>query len=93
MEYSKITGKDQITLPKAVRERLDVQRGDTIGFELRRIDGKDVVVVEPVRTRDALAWFGALRPARPVDPLVETREGERALAKKVVQSRHERRAR
>ncbi len=32
MELAKITSKEQTTIPKAVRERLDIHAGDLLGF-------------------------------------------------------------
>jgi len=32
---SKITGKGQVTIPKAIRETLDIEEGDYISYEVR----------------------------------------------------------
>ncbi len=45
--WSKITGKGQITVPKAVRETLAVQPGDRISFVIRE-DGTVTVEAESV---------------------------------------------
>ena len=46
METAKITSKGQITIPKKVRELLDVESGDWLAFEL---DGESGVRAIPVR--------------------------------------------
>lgn len=35
MLTSKITGKGQVTIPKAIRETLDIEEGDYISYEVR----------------------------------------------------------
>jgi AbrB family looped-hinge helix DNA binding protein len=56
MNESKMTTKGQITIPKAVRERLNLEVGDTVYFDVRD-DGSVVLVArnEPVE-----ALFGLL---------------------------------
>ena len=46
METAKITTKGQITIPKKIRELLDVESGDRLAFEL---DGGSGVRAIPVR--------------------------------------------
>lgn len=41
MEYSTLSSKGQVTIPKAVREALAVAAGDTIAYEVR---GAEVIV-------------------------------------------------
>ena len=43
MLTSKITSKGQVTLPKQIRERLQVQPGDTLAYELQA-SGSGVLV-------------------------------------------------
>ena len=55
MNTSKITSKGQITVPRAIREKLGVRAGDTLIYE---IEGNTVKVrrAEPFD----LAWHGAV---------------------------------
>lgn len=46
METAKVTAKGQITIPKAIREALSVNRGDVLAF---RIDDSIGVRVFPIR--------------------------------------------
>jgi AbrB family looped-hinge helix DNA binding protein len=60
MPRSTITSKGQITVPKVVREALDVQPGDTLAF-LIHDDGTVTVEAETV---DLLELRGVVDPAR-----------------------------
>jgi AbrB family looped-hinge helix DNA binding protein len=60
MPSAKITSKGQITVPKAVRERLNVGPGDRVLFR-ERADG--TFVVEPER-RDVMMLAGSVKVAR-----------------------------
>ncbi|MFI5311429.1 MAG: AbrB/MazE/SpoVT family DNA-binding domain-containing protein [Gemmatimonadales bacterium] len=57
MSESTLTSKGQITIPKAVRERLHLEAGDTVYFDVRD-DGSVVLVArnEPVE-----GLFGLLK--------------------------------
>lgn len=52
---AKITSKGQITLPKEIRERLGVEEGDTVRFE---IEGGEIKVY-PDRSFDFTTLIGA----------------------------------
>ena len=56
MQASKVTTKGQVTIPKEVRERLQVHAGDLIAYEFQE-DG--LVVVRKVEPFDA-GWHRAL---------------------------------
>jgi antitoxin PrlF len=56
MQASKVTTKGQVTIPKEVRERLQVQAGDVIAYEFQE-DG--LVVVRKIEPFDA-GWHRAL---------------------------------
>ena len=56
MNESRMTTKGQITIPKAVRERLNLEVGDTVYFDVRD-DGSVVLVA---RTEPVEALFGLL---------------------------------
>lgn len=55
MIVAKITSKGQVTVPKAVRQRLHLEAGDTLSYE---IEG-DSVRVRKVRSFD-LGWHQAV---------------------------------
>jgi bifunctional DNA-binding transcriptional regulator/antitoxin component of YhaV-PrlF toxin-antitoxin module len=61
MSYIKLTAKRQATLPKALCDELKVEPGDSIRVEKRLVDGREVWCLEPVRSAERPAWFGALR--------------------------------
>jgi antitoxin PrlF len=46
MAKAKLTSKGQITIPKQVRERLNLRTGDRVEFT---IEGEDRVVLRPAR--------------------------------------------
>ncbi|TET20819.1 MAG: AbrB/MazE/SpoVT family DNA-binding domain-containing protein [Candidatus Cloacimonadota bacterium] len=47
MKPTRVTKKGQVTIPKAIRDFLDIKTGDKLLFEIR---GKDVVVVPIKKT-------------------------------------------
>jgi AbrB family looped-hinge helix DNA binding protein len=53
-----VTSKGQVTIPKPIRDRLGIERGDAIEFELAA-DGR--VVMVKVDGRPPTSRFGALR--------------------------------
>lgn len=59
MARSTLTSKGQVTIPKKIRDRLGLDRGDELSFELRE-DG--VVEVRPL-TGSILDLHHALAPA------------------------------
>lgn len=55
MDSAKLTSKSQITIPREVRERLRLDRGDRIAFE-PTADGRFIVAKEaPIRKSDGAA--------------------------------------
>ena len=60
MPSATVTSKGQITLPKSVRERLGIKRGDRIAFR-ERPDGTLVVEAESI---DLLDLRGIVRSRR-----------------------------
>jgi AbrB family looped-hinge helix DNA binding protein len=62
MMESTMTTKGQITVPKAVRDRLRLEPGDKVYFDIRD-DGSVRMVV---RNRPLEALFGLLADRRPV---------------------------
>lgn len=57
MARARVTAKGQITVPKEVRERLHIGRGDELEF---RFSGDRLEVV-PVRKRSIKEFFGIFR--------------------------------
>ncbi len=49
MELAKVTSKGQMTIPKRIRDRLGLSRGDLVGLEVH----EDRVVLTKVPSRDA----------------------------------------
>ncbi len=58
MEYSRLSSKGQVTIPKAIREELGLQPGDLVAYVVR--DG--AVRLERVEPFDA-AYHGAISEA------------------------------
>jgi len=56
MQASKVTTKGQVTIPKEVRERLQVRAGDVIAYE---IQDNGLVMVRKLEPFDA-GWHRAL---------------------------------
>jgi antitoxin PrlF len=54
MPQARITSKGQIAIPKAVRDRLGVQKGDALDF---RFEGERLLV-EPIPRRSLLEFRG-----------------------------------
>jgi len=65
MPSATMTSKGQITIPKVIREQLDLQAGDEVQFNLR----EDRVVEMTARTRDLRELCGLIRPGRNAVPL------------------------
>ena len=58
MITAKVTSKGQITLPKAVREKLGVQPGEDVGFE----EKDDLLIISKVVTKSPFdKWVGKLK--------------------------------
>lgn len=81
MPTSTLTSKGQITLPRAVRERLGVKQGDRVDFS---VDG-DRVLLRPVRAdvpSRVVGVLGHLRRSKPVSvDQMRTAVRRRALGK------------
>ena len=75
------TSKGQVTLPKAIRDRLGLDAGSVLGFELR---SDDTITVRAVRP-DARRLRGLLRSPHPQPLSVQQMDG--AVARHL-QQRH-----
>ncbi|MGB6118009.1 MAG: AbrB/MazE/SpoVT family DNA-binding domain-containing protein [Mesorhizobium sp.] len=58
--YTTLTSKNQLTLPKQVRDELDLKPGDRLVFRKKG----DSYVIEARKRRSALDFAGALHDAR-----------------------------
>lgn len=70
MQQAKVTFKGQITIPKAVREALDIREGDSITFQL---DGNQAVL-KPLKKKPLVDFFGAFPTKRPYPGLEAMRK-------------------
>lgn len=61
MEMARITTKGQVTIPKAVRERLRAKQGDFLAFEL---GASGEVTVRAVEQKPLSDLYGALASSR-----------------------------
>ncbi len=73
-----LNSKNQMTLPKAVREDLELKPGDKIAFE--KVDGKYVLVP---KNRSALDLAGVLHD--PDRPVLTTEEMDETIGKAIDQ--------
>jgi AbrB family looped-hinge helix DNA binding protein len=56
MPEARVTSKGQVTIPKAVRERLRIEEGDTVSFDVQ----DDGSVALKARNRPVESLFGIL---------------------------------
>ena len=64
MPTSTVTSKGQVTIPKAIRERLGLSEGDTLEFS---IDDAGRIVARPTQRREGVC--GVLREFAPDQPV------------------------
>ena len=79
MPIATVTSKGQVTIPKKVREHLDLKRGDKLEF---RVDDDGSVSVVPIarRARDVFGAF-AHEASKPVDSAEAKRKVSEAFRK------------
>jgi antitoxin PrlF len=70
MQQAKVTFKGQITIPKAVREALDIRAGDSVAFRIE----KDHAVLRPLKKKALLDFYGAFPAGRPYPGLEAVRK-------------------
>lgn len=68
MSESTVTSKGQITIPKAVRERLHLSEGDVVTFEVRD-DGAVVLIPRNEPFEAIVGLFKSERRGRKTPPL------------------------
>lgn len=74
-----ITSKGQITIPKAIRDLLDVTVSDVLVFTVRK--SKEVVVT-PVKT-DLMSLLGAFKVKKYIPFSVARHQAEKMAGKKI----------
>jgi antitoxin PrlF len=80
MQQAKVTFKGQITIPKAVREALDIRQGDSVTFTLEG----NRAVLKPVKKKAILDFYGAFPARRPYPGLEAVRkEVHRKVAERI----------
>ena len=73
-----VTSKGQVTIPKAVRDRLGIKPGNAVDFRVEP-DGKVVLLKASgeVRKRDPFeTWIGIAGPGPSTDEIMEMSRGE-----------------
>ena len=61
MQQAKVTYKGQITIPKAVREALNIEEGDSV---ILKVEG-DHAILRPLKRKALLQFFGAFPATQP----------------------------
>ena len=61
MPVAKVTVKGQVTIPKAVREQLQIKDGDSVKFEV----AGDRAIIERIVQPSVLDFYGAFPATRP----------------------------
>lgn len=83
MAIATMTSKGQVTIPKAIRERLGLRAGDRLDFEVAR-DGR--VVVQPVGTEgEPVSLAGFLNDRVRVKHPVTVEEMDEAIGQAVAE--------
>jgi AbrB family looped-hinge helix DNA binding protein len=61
MQQAKVTYKGQITIPKAVRDALNIEEGDSVTL---RVEGEHAIL-RPVKKKALLEFFGVFPATKP----------------------------
>jgi AbrB family looped-hinge helix DNA binding protein len=70
MQQAKVTFKGQITIPKVVRDALNIEEGDSVTL---RVEG-DHAILRPVKKKTILEFFGAFPATKPYPGTVSLRK-------------------
>ena len=70
MNKAKITFKGQVTIPKEVRNSLDIKEGDSVIFVIQ----KDHAVLKPLKKKNLKDFYGVLPAIRPYPGMESVRE-------------------
>ncbi len=77
---ARITSKGQITLPKAIRDKLSLKAGGKVRFVIR----DDAVFIEVPKHKSVLDWYGAVKTANRHDPKKVRERVRRTIAEETV---------
>lgn len=81
MNITKITFKGQITIPKKVRDALDIKEGDSIVFMVE----EDHAILKPIKKKSLKDFYGVLPAKRPFPGTEAVRkEIHQKMAKRLV---------
>ena len=70
MNKAKVTFKGQVTIPKEVRNSLDIKEGDSVIFVIE----KDHAVLKPLKKKNLKYFYGILPATRPYPGMESVRE-------------------
>ena len=70
MNKAKITFKGQVTIPKEVRNSLDIKEGDSVIFFIE----KDHAVLKPLKKKSLKDFYGVLPATQPYSGMESVRE-------------------
>ncbi|RPJ04132.1 MAG: AbrB/MazE/SpoVT family DNA-binding domain-containing protein [Deltaproteobacteria bacterium] len=70
MNKAKITFKGQVTIPKEVRNSLDIKEGDSVIFVIQ----KDYAVLKPLKKKSLKDFYGVLPATQPYSGMESVRE-------------------
>ena len=70
MNKAKVTFKGQVTIPKEVRNSLDIKEGDSVIFVIE----KDHAVLKPLKQKSLKDFYGILPATRPYPDMESVRE-------------------
>ena len=86
MNKAKITFKGQVTLPKEVRNSLDIKEGDSVIFVIE----KDHAILKPVKKKSLKDFYGVFPATRPYPGMESIREEvHHGLAKPLLRKENE----
>lgn len=81
---TKLTRKGQVTIPKEIRDELDMHEGEYLLVE--QVDGRIILRRAIDIARETAGVFKQYRKATPIDPAEERAAVERAIAEEVAAS-------
>jgi antitoxin PrlF len=81
MNKAKVTFKGQVTIPKEVRNSLDIKEGDSVIFVIE----KDHAVLKPLKKKSLKDFYGILPATQPYPGMESVRkEVHHKLAKRLL---------
>ena len=70
MNKAKVTFKGQVTIPKEVRNSLDIKEGDSVIFVIQ----KDHAVLKPLKKKSLKDFYGVFPATQPYSGMESVRE-------------------